>query len=212
MLMLCDLDGTLIANDNDMFIAEAARVFSKLGMPIPQSKLAMALKRGDIFEALPTGVTNGDALRRKFWSAYDPSKEPAPRIFPGVRRALAAWKSEGHRAVLVTARRTTRRELYKILEQVKLPHLVEDVFCQAPHIPSAIDKVDLFSSVMKQLAIPQSGTLVVGDTPTDMQSARICQIQHRIAVLSGGYPADKLLDSGATRIGQSIAEPELLDL
>lgn len=212
LMMLCDLDGTLIANDNEIFTMEASRVFLKLGLAIPPSQLTAAIERGDIFEALPQELPNGDEIRQLFWNMYDPTQEPEPKIFPGVHRTLLDWKNAGHRAVLVTARRTTRRDLFQILERVKLTYLIEDVFCQSAQAIVNLDKVDLFSTVMKRCALVTSRTLVVGDTPTDMRSAQICKIPNRIAVLSGGYPEDKLLDSGATRVGRSISQPGLLAL
>jgi HAD superfamily hydrolase (TIGR01509 family) len=208
--ILFDLDGTLIDTD-DQVVRSLARYLAPLARLFPFAPTALARRLvmwaetpGNalmtLFDML--GLDDnvfaiGDTLRR--WRGLH-SRQDLPLI-PGVDSVLQAL-SRHYRLAIVTVR--GRRDADAFLGQHNLAHLFDLVVTREstrrlkPH-PAPI------RFAAEKLGLPACRCVMVGDTTTDVCSARAANAW-AVAVLSGFGQQDELERAGANVVLESVAQ------
>lgn len=208
--ILFDLDGTLIDTDDQMvrslarYLAPLARFFPLAPTALARRLVMWAETPGNalmtFFDML--GLDDnifaiGDTLRR--WRGLH-SRQDLPLI-PGADRVLHAL-SRHYRLAIVTVR--GRRDVDAFLGQHNLVHLFDLAVTREstrrlkPH-PAPI------RFAAEKLGLPPCRCAMVGDTTTDVRSARAANTW-AVAVLSGFGQQDELERAGAHVVLESVAQ------
>ncbi|MEJ2556467.1 MAG: HAD family hydrolase [Anaerolineae bacterium] len=210
--ILFDLDGTLIDTD-DQVVRSLARYLAPLARFFPFAPTALA-RRLVMWAETPgnalmtlfdmVGLDDnvfaiGDTLRR--WRGLH-SRQDLPLI-PGADMVLQALSRHCHLAI-VTVR--GRRDVDAFLGQHNLVHLFDLIVTREstrrlkPH-PAPI------RFAAEKLGLPPCRCAMVGDTTTDVRSARAANAW-AVAVLSGFGQQDELERAGAHVVLESVAQME----
>jgi HAD superfamily hydrolase (TIGR01509 family) len=205
--VLFDVDGTLI-DSNGAHAAAWAGALRGHGVRVDEAQVRPLIGMGA--DKLLPAIANlddtspeGRAIARRKKELFD---ELLPRLrpTPGARALLEYLRSQRIDVVIATS--AGERDMDALLKQAKLDGLVDR---HASKSDAAESKPDP-DIVCAALALARSGpesTVMVGDTPYDIQAARRAGIA-TIALRCGGYWSDRDLD-GALCI---LRDPqELLD-
>lgn len=191
--VIFDVDGTLV--DTVDFHTEAwQRTFREFGKEVAFDKIRFQIGKG------------GDQLLPEFWSEEELEeleeplnefrtalfkKEYLPRVqsFPKVRDLVLHLLAQGKKVALASSAIAEELETYKkaaaISDLIEIETSKDDAEKSKPH-------PDIFEAVLKKLGNPDKDeTIVIGDTPWDIESASKAGLR-TIAVLCGGFPEETL--------------------
>ena len=207
MLLICDVDGTLVDSQNLIYAAQCA-TFSALGLPVPSREKVLSLvglSLGPTFEALAGKdgpIAELDATYRKLFNQIlsDPAHhEP---LFPEVTETLRDLSAmEG--VTLGVATGKSVRGIMRVISE----HGWEDFF-------TTIQTADTHPSKphpsMLQAAMDETGksaemTVFVGDTAWDMRMAQAAGVAG-IGVDWGYHSTADLQAAGARKIVSSMRD------
>jgi HAD superfamily hydrolase (TIGR01549 family) len=201
---IVDIDGTLVDTNYQHTVAWG-RAFAEHGVEVAHwrihrhngmggDQLVAAVAGDDVEERL------GDAIRDSESRRYAELIDEV-RVLPGARDLLARLHALGYRTVLATSAKPGEAERYVGMLEAK--ELIDscvtgaDVDRTKPH-------PDLVAAAADRLG--RSGSLVmIGDTAWDAVAAREAGLPS-IGVLSGGFGAAELTDSGCTAVYADAAE------
>jgi HAD superfamily hydrolase (TIGR01509 family) len=201
--VILDVDGTLVDTNSHHAIAWY-RAFRRHDIVLPLWRIHRHIGMGgdQVIAALAgDGVeeASGDDIRadeKELYFALIDEVEP----FAGARDLVATLKERGHTVVLASSAKP--EELDRYLDLLDARSLADgwttsaDVEATKPHpdlVVAAVEKAGGGPSVM------------VGDTPWDCESARRAGVE-TIAVRTGGFSQQELVDAGAVAVFESIAE------
>jgi len=203
--ILFDLDGTLV-DSNDLHVLAWEQAFADIGVTLDRQAIHDQIGKGtDMFvpallpdadEALQEklGEAHGDLFKRRYLEKVKP--------FAGAHDLLARVHAAGLQVVLASSASTQELEHYTRL--LKAEDLVGPT-TSADDVERTKPAPDIFATALKTLApIGPGETIVVGDTPYDMEAAAKCGIV-AVAVRSGKFPDQALRDAGAARIYDDVA-------
>lgn len=176
--ILCDLDGTLVDSVPDLAAAVDATLLD-LGLP-PRGQAAVRSWVGNGADQLLHRALCDDAqgkadealfrrARDYFWQHYGEKLCVQSQLFPGVYEGLATLHQQGYRLACVTNKPADfARPLLEALG-------ISDYFPVVLGGDSVAHKKpapDMLLSAAEQLATPITHSLLVGDSITDVRTAR----------------------------------------
>jgi membrane protein len=193
--ILFDIDGTLV-DSNGWHVRAWREAFAEHGHDIADDRIAAEIgKGGDLL--VPTLLPDApederekiaDAHDTIFKSRYLDRVEP----FPKSRDLIARVHERGARVVLASSASSEELDHYVgllgIADYVEATTTSEDVETSKP-------APDIFAVALKRAGDPAT-VLAVGDSPYDVESAGKAGVR-TIAVLSGGFPRERLSDAVA---------------
>ena len=204
--VIFDLDGTLV-DSNDLHAEAWQETFRRYGKEIPYEDLRRQIgKGGDQY--LPVFLNEREMQEigpevEKFRADLFKQKYLARvRPFPKVRALFQRLRDEGKRVALGSSGNndevTHYAELANIGELFETQTTKSDVDHSKP-------RPDVFLSALNLLGTPADETIVIGDTPYDVQAAKKASLQ-TIGLRCGGFPEDELRASGAIAIYDDPAD------
>jgi phosphoglycolate phosphatase len=210
--VLFDLDGTLLDTLDD--IADSANlVLRQLGFP-EYAVEAYKYFIGDGMEVLARRVLPtehcDEAMIRRYAAGmrkeYGRLWAVKTRPYPGIPELLDALRTRGTRTAVLSNKPDQFTKL--CVGRLLADWPFEAVVGQREGVPKKPDPAGALA-IARQLGIPSSDILYLGDTNTDMQTA-VAARMYPVGALWGFRTADELLTNGANAL---IAQPlELLQL
>ena len=208
MLIVFDLDGTLIDSRRDLADSANQLIAEKGGTPLDLDAITRMVGHGaaqlvqSALEASGIEATE-DGLRR-FLEIYDTRMLSTTRPYPGIPQALA--QLSGHTRAVLTNK--PRRPAEWILTMLGMQHhFVEVVGGDGPHARKP-DPEGLVHLMTAHQASPDR-TVLVGDSPIDVETARRAGTHCCVVSYGFGFAAfeDEALGGDvpvAAHIGQLI--------
>lgn len=205
--VIFDVDGTLV-DSNDLHVETWDIAFRFFGKEIPRSALRRQIgKGGDQY--LPVFLNREEM--REFGEELDSyrsklfQEEYLPRVkgFPKVRELFQRIKADGKQIILASSGKDKELETYK--KELQIEDLVDDM-TTSDDAEKSKPHPDIFDAALRLLdGVPANATLVVGDTPYDVEAAAKAGLR-TIGVLCGGFSAADLREAGAVIIYRDPAD------
>lgn len=204
-LVIFDFDGTL-ANTKPYIVRTATKVLLEFGLK-PEELGDVGRLVGPPFPeaySLVYGLSKEDAQRvtdryREIYASLGPQAWP---LFPGVRELLQELHEKGHLTAVASSKRQN------VLERSLADDNVLGSFDLVAGKPSdgAVTKAETIAAVLKQLEVPPSDAVMVGDRKYDIEGARACGVAGVGVTYTDGSYVQELVDSGAVALCDSVAE------
>ena len=197
-LLLFDLDGTLVDSAQDIALAVdatlAARNWPIAGVEHVRSWIGNGshklIERALAFAVLDFDAALQEAVHSEFLLEYAKHNGPETRVFDGARECLQHCKNIGKKMACVTNKpEHLATQLVSHLDMNQFFEIVigGDTFPQRKPDPTAL----LFCC--KKLGVDVSRTLMIGDSETDVRSARAANM--KVLCVSYGYNHDGAISS-----------------
>lgn len=184
-LIIFDLDGTLVEYPFDHFFKRSDEVLVEIGhTTIARDIMQDAFSRFDFFSIF--NQQNGENLPDKFWTHFDEYKFPHGAPLPGVHDTLEALSNRGISLAIATARPHQEEIIEEQLEQHGLRKFFTKVISRNSTNTHWTDKTVAIERLCAEHQVKPGDTFMVGDTPSDIISARKVNVGRSVAVLSGG--------------------------
>jgi|GEM_PF-3320609 len=206
---LFDLDGTLIHFPAHFWCEEGERIFSRyLGYKVSAQELYRAFQAFDFFGFLGQKSVE---IEERFWCELDLTRCPAPELLPGAKETLGWLWEQGIPVAIVTARKDHPKQVETLLDQLQVGEFVSHIVCSHTRPGCYLDKTHLMQSACDSLNVSGSEAFYVGDTPSDIQSAKKLELGLTIAVATGHVLPSLLEQESPDHMLSSLIEfPALL--
>lgn len=186
-----DLDMTLIDSRPGIVdtLAALADESGEAALRAPDLLVSLLKRNLDLefHDRLP--ADRAPRLADRFRELYVDLGVPGSSLLPGAAEALAAVRERGGRVVVVTAK--YEPNAWRCLHHVGLEVDAVHGWRMGPAKAEALAR--------------EGATVYVGDTPGDMEAARIAGAR-AVGVATGPHPADELTDAGAAVVLRSLEE------
>jgi HAD superfamily hydrolase (TIGR01509 family) len=200
------MDGTLL--DSNALHAKAwQKTFEHFGISTSFDEVIHQIGKGGD-HLIPVFVPEADRERlskplqeyrkRLFRSEYLPLVKP----FPKARDLLLKMKAAGIRIAIASS--SNKEDLKKFEEIASITDLVDEE-TSADDAERSKPAPDIFQATLDRLGLPADQVLALGDTPWDVQAAAKAQVR-TVAVTSGGWSEQDLLQAGAIEVYKDVAE------
>jgi phosphoglycolate phosphatase len=201
-IYLFDLDGTLIDTAPDLLATMNTLLAREGRAPLDAKIIRKLVGRGarnliaDSFRATGESIDPAriEPLYQDFLADYGSHIAAASRPFPGVIETLAALKAEG--AVMGILTNKPHPSAVQLIEELGLAPFFAAVVGQGKYPWLKPDR-RLFAAVLEELG-PGGGAIMVGDSITDVQTARAGGIP--VILMSYGYTPEPAESLGADRV------------
>ncbi|MDQ6693742.1 MAG: HAD family hydrolase [Chloroflexota bacterium] len=202
--VLLDVDGTLI-DSNDAHAHAWVKALQKGGYTVPFEKIRKLIGMGsDNLLPETAGVTKDSPQGKKMsddWKdIFEKEYLAGLKSFPGTRELLKSLKERGVKMVVASS--AEAELLDKLLKVAGTDGLLEDVTSSSDAKNSKPDP-DIVQAALKRLGCPASNTIMLGDTPYDIEAAGKAGVRV-IALRCGGWSDEEL--EGAVAIFQDPAD------
>jgi HAD superfamily hydrolase (TIGR01509 family) len=143
----------------------------------------------------------GDALRELQRERY---REMIDEVQPtaGARELVADLRGRGHRALLASSAHLEEVEHYVDLLDLRE---IAEAWTSADDVDASKPEPDIIEHALECAGCEPQQAVMVGDSPWDVRAASRAGVE-TIAVLTGGFSNQELLDAGATSVYESVAE------
>lgn len=206
MLVIFDLDGTLVDSQHEIVEAQA-RAFAAHGLPAPTRAKALSvvgLSLTEAFRVLAGADGPLESLAEAYKAAWtDLRQRPgySDNLYPGAEAAIAALRGAGVTLGIATGK--SRRGVDRILAARGWSDLFATVQTADTH-PSKPDPSMILTALAETGAEP-SDSLMIGDTTYDIEMAVGAGITP-IGVAWGYHPTEMLVEAGAARVVTTFDE------
>jgi phosphoglycolate phosphatase len=209
-LAVFDLDGT-IADSAPQILAAMRRGFAAVGLPAPDDRSVLSL----VGLSLPTAVSRlvpevAAGARAEIVVAYRAAflADPVPpQLYPDAASMLRALREDSGLSLAIASGKT-RRGIERVLRQHGLAHLFASLHGGDGH-PSKPDPA-MLRAAMRAAGVEPEETVLVGDSPFDIEMARNAGVP-AIGVAWGYGSAAALRACGAVAIATAFRDlPGLL--
>lgn len=204
--VLFDIDGTLV-DSNDFHVEAWDMAFQEAGLSIDRDAIRGQIgKGGDLL--VPTLAPDLDddaqqALESRHGEIFKGEFLDRVRPFPHARDILARVRDAGGKVVLASS--ASQEELDHYVELLGVRDLL-DATTSKDDVETSKPAPDIFSTALKKLpGVAPQDTVVVGDTPYDVEAAGKCGVA-AVAVRSGGFEDAVLRDAGAVALYDDVAD------
>jgi HAD superfamily hydrolase (TIGR01509 family) len=190
--VLLDVDGTLL-DSNDAHAASWAEIFRRHHFDIPFERVRPLVGKGGdkllpeltgIDAESPRGKRLSDERGALFLEKYLPALEPTH----GARLLVEKLKAKGARLVIATS--ANEKELQALLRQAQVADLIERATSSADG--ASKPDPDIIRAALKEGHLGPQETVMVGDTPYDIEAAGRSAVK-TIALRCGGWWNDAAL-------------------
>jgi HAD superfamily hydrolase (TIGR01509 family) len=202
---LLDLDGTLVDSNYQHALAWY-RAFRGAGIVLPVWKLHRAVGMGgdQLVKAMTSEELDaqlGEELRiaekalfrQMIWEC-----EP----LPGARELLAELRRRGHKVVLASS--ANEQDLGHFLDKLDARD-VADGWTTADDVARSKPEPDVIHAAIEKAGVAAKDAVMIGDSRWDVEAAKAAKVP-TIAVLTGGWAREELLDAGAAMVFESLEE------
>ncbi len=203
--VLFDIDGTLV-DSNDFHIMAWDEAFREVGATFDHQAIHDQIGKGaDMFvpalmphadkdEQEKLGEAHGKIFKSKYLDQV--------KAFPAARDLLLRVHEAGQKVVLASS--ASKEELDHYLDLLDVRDIVA-ASTSADDVENTKPAPDIFATALRKIApLSASETIVVGDTPYDIEAAAKCGIA-AIGLLSGKFPDTVLRQAGAVAIYDDVA-------
>ena len=201
--VLVDVDGTLV-DTNYLHTLAWWRAFQEMGEDVPMSRIHPLIGMGS--DQLVHRLIGRESEEASDAHArhYEPLKKEI-KAFPRAPELLTELSQRGARVILATS--SDEEDLARLREAVGADDAIEDAVSKGD-VEHSKPSPDIFEAALKRFDLDPDRTLVVGDTPWDVEAAAKLGLGV-VCVLTGGATREQLEEAGAIAIYEDVAE--LLD-
>ena len=198
-LIVFDLDGTLIDSSQDLADSANALITERGGAPLPVDRIVRMVGEGAatlVRRALgAAGLAWDDRSLPRFLALYDERLLRTTRLYPGIEATVRELAAESVLAVLTNKPEAPSR---RILGALGLGPFVQTIVGGDGPFARKPDPASL-THLMTLHGAPPAGTVLVGDSRIDVETARAAGTRMCVARYGFGYDAAAVpvLDSGA---------------
>lgn len=201
--VLFDLDGTLIDHFKAIHRCHT-HAMTRLGLPAPTMTQVRAAVGGGVELAVERLV--GPQLKAAALAIYRPHWNATMledvELLPGARELLAALRSRGAKTAVFTNKHGPSSRT--VCAHLGLAPLLDGNF-GATDTPWLKPDLAFTTHVLAQLGAAAGTTLLVGDSPFDVQTAATAGLAF-IGVTTGTHNEAELRAAGATRVCPGLSE------
>lgn len=198
-----DVDGTLVDTNYHHALAWY-RALRRYEITRPLWRIHRAIGMGgDLLVAHVAGEQveeqHGDALREAWTEEFDlllPEIQP----FEAARGLLEDVKERGFRLVLASSGKTKHVEAFLDLVGGKD---IADAWTTSDDVERSKPEPDLLQAALEQ--VEGASGVLIGDSTWDCVAARKLEVP-TLAVRTGGFSSEELLEAGASRVFESLRE------
>jgi len=186
--VILDIDGTLVLS-NDAHAQAWAEAFAAYGYEVPFEKVRPLIGMGgdQVIPKMVSGLSDeeGDgkkiAQRRKelIVNRFAPELSPAP----GSRELLLKMQQQGLRLIIATS--ATAEELSPLLKAAQVDDLLDEA-ATSSDAEASKPEPDIVEAALSKLKLEASQTVMLADTPYDIEAAGKCGVPV-IAFRCGGF-------------------------
>jgi phosphoglycolate phosphatase-like HAD superfamily hydrolase len=196
--VILDVDGTLV-DSNDAHAAAWVDAFTEAGVSVDRDRVRRAIGMGGdklvpfvsgFSESSPTGSRVSERRGEIFKERYLPLVRPFPRVRDLVLRLL----DDGFRLAVASSAKDD--ELGPLLERAQVADLIRTRTSSDDADRSKPDP-DIVNAAVTRAGAPQDATVMLGDTPYDIEAAHRAGIAI-VALECGGWKREQL--SGAAAV------------
>lgn len=200
---ILDVDGTLVDTNYHHALAWY-RAFQKFNLSPPLWRIHRHMGMGgDHLVAAVAGdeveKRLGDEIRAAEGDLYMQLIDEV-EAFDGARDLIVLLKDNGHRVVLASSAK--EHEVDHYLDLLKVRDIVDD-WTMSDDVENTKPAPDLVESALKK--IDAGDAILIGDSTFDIEAAKRAEIE-TIAVLTGGFSDEELVEAGAAKVFGSIDE------
>ena len=204
-IAILDIDGTLVDTNYHHTIAWY-RAFRQHGIILRLWRIHRHIGMGgdQMVEALTDERTEreqGDAIRATETALY---RELMGEVEPmaGARELIEKLKDRGHTVVLASSAK--KDEVGHYLDLLDARELA-DGWTTSADVEATKPAPDLVIAALERVGGHPGEATMVGDTPWDVEAAQGAGAG-TLAVLTGGFSRQELLDAGALEVFESVSE------
>jgi len=184
-LVLFDLDGTLIEFHHEFLLTEAERIIDLLQHPrVHRSVLEDSFAEFDFFRFVEHQPLEG--FIESFWKHFDWTGFPQAVPLAGTSAALTGLRERNVSTAIVTARCVPSEKLVQDLGHTPIPQLISSFFTREHEHIEWTDKTGTITRACEHHRVSPAETMLVGDIPADIESAKLVGVGCTVAVASGG--------------------------
>lgn len=205
MIAILDIDGTLVDTNYHHAIAWF-RAFRAHGISLALWRIHRHIGMGGdkLVPALTDSATErerGDAIRKRERSEYRQliGEVEAMR---DARKLIDELKRRGHAVVFASSAHAEEVEHY--LDLLDARELANG-WTTAGDVDATKPSPDLVHAALELVDGSDDRAVLVGDTPWDVHAANAAGVA-TLAVRTGGFGVDELVDAGAAAVFESVAE------
>ena len=202
--VLFDLDGTLVDNFEAIHRCYDD-VMSMMGLPgVTLEEIRRAVGGSvNVTVVKLAGEANGPTATRLFREHFPSVMFHGLRIYPGCEEILKALRARGVRTAVYTNKDDENSK--KIMAHLGLAHLFDGVFGTNVH-PWRKPQKEFSHFVVSTLKTDPRRTVMVGDSPFDIETARNGQFSAVYCVTPGTHTAEELAPYQPDSIHAGLAE------
>jgi HAD superfamily hydrolase (TIGR01509 family) len=198
-----DIDGTLVDTNYHHAIAWF-RAFRQQGFVLPLWRIHRHIGMGgDQLVAALAGEgfdrEQGDEVRAAEKVLY---AELIGEVQPltGARALMEDLKGAGHRVVLASSAKSEELEHYLTLLDARS---LADDWTDSSDVARTKPSPDLVLAALEKAGAAPKDAVMIGDSIWDCRAAKTARVRS-IGVLTGGFSEPELLDSGASKVFESV--------
>lgn len=185
--VILDLDGTLV-DSNDAHAQAWVDAFTEAGYDVPFDRVRRLIGMGGD-KLMPTAIgvekesEEGQRLDERRGEVFKARYLPEIRPFPDVAALLQRMKQDGHRIVVASS--SKEDDLERLLEIAGVTDLVDE-YTSVDDIDESKPAPDAVHAALDKLGTTPAQTIMLGDTPYDIEAAHHAEVPI-IALRSGGW-------------------------
>ena len=194
-LVIFDLDGTLVEFPQEYLLTETERILAHLQHPeVTRDVLEDCFADFDFFRFLQ--VEQVEEFVERFWSHFDWARYPSSIALRGAATVLKELADLGLKIAIATARRSEIAEIEADLEQAGLREFFICIEARNAGEDNWQDKQRQIRDICRAVGVLPAETVMVGDIPADIITAKQAGVGLTVAVLSGGIREAVLRKAG----------------
>jgi HAD superfamily hydrolase (TIGR01509 family) len=202
---ILDVDGTLVDTNYQHALAWF-RAFREHEIVVPIWRIHRHIGMGG--DQLVPALTDarveselGDPLRKSETERYREMIEESEPL-ADARALIEDLKRRGHTVVLASSAKEAELDHY--LDLLDARELADD-WTSSADVEATKPSPDLVEVALKKAGQPPEHAVMVGDSPFDIEAAKRANVP-TLALMTGGFSRDELLQAGALDVFESIAD------
>ena len=199
--VLFDVDGTLV-DTNYLHTVAWWQAFQDIGEDVPMSKIHPLIGMGSDQLVERLIGRESDEASDGHSKHYEPFKDLI-KAFPKAAELIVETDDRGARVVLATS--SSEKDVERLREAIGVGDDVVDHVVSKGDVEESKPSPDIFASAVEHLSLETERTIVVGDTPWDIEAADKLGIEC-VCVLTGGASREQLEEAGAAAVYEDVAE------
>ncbi len=204
-IAILDIDGTLVDTNYQHALAWF-RAFRRHDISLAVYRIHRHIGMGgdQLVKALCGGETErelGDEIRAAEGEEYGQLIGEV-QTMAGARELIARLGDRGHTVVLASSAKEDEVEHYLDLLDARS---LTDAWTTSADVESTKPEPDLVHAALERAGNAEGPAFMIGDTPWDVKAALKAEVA-TLAVVTGGFAAQELLDAGAASVFESVAD------